>query len=93
MPAMDSNLVLEVASPASVKGEHIRAARALLDWTKREAARECGVGVNTIGRLEGGATSLGSRTVADIVRAFEDNGVVFVRCDLGLGVVLRTSEE
>ncbi|MES0050604.1 helix-turn-helix transcriptional regulator [Mesorhizobium sp. M0053] len=89
---MDSDRALEIALPESAKGEHIRATRALLGRTKRVAARECGVGVNTIGRLEGGATSLGSRTIADIVRTFEANGVVFVRCNRGLGVLLKSGE-
>ncbi|NGP16532.1 helix-turn-helix domain-containing protein [Devosia aurantiaca] len=77
------------AKPEQVQGRHLRAARTLLTWTKAQAAEECGVGVNTIGRFEDGSSGLTPRTVADIVRAFEANGVMFITTDFGSGVVLK----
>ncbi|RWA59260.1 MULTISPECIES: helix-turn-helix transcriptional regulator [unclassified Bacteria] len=88
---MDSPNTYEIAPPADVRGRHVRAARTLLDWTKARAAQECGVGVNTIGRFEEGYETLTPRTVGDIVRTFEANGVIFVRADVGAGVFLRST--
>lgn len=89
MAPMDSLLTYKIAAPEYVQGRHIRAARTLLDWTKARAAQECGVGINTIGRFEGGVETLTLRTVSDIVRTFVANGVIFVRADVGAGVLLR----
>lgn len=83
----------EIACPGAIGGKHVRAARALLDWTKRTAAEKCGVGINTIGRLESDEPGIGSRTVADIVRGFEAHGVVFVKYSGGSGVMLKSSVE
>lgn len=89
MVRMDSLLTYRIAAPEDVQGRHIPAARTLLDWTKARAAQACGVGVNTIGRFEKDVEALTPRTVGDIVRTFEANGVVFVRADVGAGVLLR----
>jgi DNA-binding XRE family transcriptional regulator len=83
----------EIAPPDAVVGKHVRAARALLAWTKRTAAEKCGVGINTIGRLENDEPGIGPRTVADIVRGFEAHGVVFVKDSNRSGVMLKSSVE
>jgi len=80
------------AKPEQVQGRHLRAARTLLAWTKAQAAEECSVGVNTIGRFEDGSTALTPRTVGDIIRTFEANGVMFITTDLGFGVVLKNGQ-
>jgi transcriptional regulator with XRE-family HTH domain len=77
--------------PEQVQGRHLRAARILLTWTKAQAAEKCGVGVNTIGRFEEGSTALTPRTVGDIIRTFEANGVLFITTHLGFGVVLSNA--
>lgn len=87
---MDS-LTCRIAAPEDVRGRHVRAARTLLNWTKVHAARECGVGVNTLGRFEEGASNLSARTIADIVRTFQANGIVFVIGDAGSGVLLKSN--
>jgi transcriptional regulator with XRE-family HTH domain len=91
MALMDSLLTCKIAAPEDVHGRHVRAARTLLDWTKAHAAKECGVGVNTIGRFEEGSGKLTARTVADIVRTFESAGIVFVEGEVGSGVLLKRS--
>jgi transcriptional regulator with XRE-family HTH domain len=78
--------------PERVQGKHLRAARTLLAWTKVQAAEKCSVGVNTIGRFEEGSTTLTPRTVGDIIRTFEANGVMFVTTNLGFGVVLANAQ-
>lgn len=90
---MDSSLKCRIADAEHVQGRHVRAARTLLGWTKAFAAQSCGVGVNTLGRFEEGADNLIPRTVTDIVRTFEANGIVFIRGELGSGVLLRDARE
>lgn len=86
---MDSSLTCRIVPSEHVSGRHVRAARTLLDWTKVRAAQECGVGVNTIGRFEEGSGKLTPRTIADIIRAFEAAGIIFVRAESGSGVLLK----
>jgi transcriptional regulator with XRE-family HTH domain len=88
---MDSQNTYKIALPENVRGRQIRAARTLLSWTKARAAQECRVGVNTIGRYEEGAGTLTARTVGDIVRTLEANGIIFVRADVGAGVMLKST--
>jgi transcriptional regulator with XRE-family HTH domain len=64
-----------------------RAARALLDWTLQDLARESGVAVDTIRRLEKGET-LHERTNWALREALQKAGITFL--DNGLvGVALR----
>lgn len=81
----------EIAFPDAIGSKNVRAARALLNWTKRTAAEKYGVDVSTIGRLEGDESGIGSRITADIVRGFRAHGVVFVKCLDGSGVLLKSS--
>jgi transcriptional regulator with XRE-family HTH domain len=89
---MERTQVFEIAAQDAIGGKHFRAARTLLDWTKREAAENCGVGVNTIGRIESDEPGVGARTIADIVRTFGEHGIVFVKCEDGSGVVLKSGD-
>lgn len=72
-------------------GEQIRAARALCRWDQAQLARAAGVSVETIKRLEAfrGPVEATTRTVANLVQAFERAGVVFdLRAGTGPGVRL-----
>ena len=79
---------LHVMDPETVRPDQIRAARALLNWSTEEAAKRCGVGRNTIGRLETETKRPGNRTMQDIVRAFNEHGIVFVVGDNGRGILM-----
>jgi transcriptional regulator with XRE-family HTH domain len=52
-------------------------ARAALDWSTQDLAREAEVGANTINRFEGGQDSRVS-SVEKLQRTLEDAGVIFV---------------
>lgn len=57
---------------------HIRAARALLDWTREQLAQKTGLSPVTIANLESGKTeSPNPRTYEAIEKVFLDSGVVF----------------
>jgi transcriptional regulator with XRE-family HTH domain len=64
----------------SLTGAQIRAARALLNWSAADLARQSALGVNTIRRAEVAqdATSLTAANEMAIRRAFEAAGVDFI---------------
>ena len=77
---------------AALSSAQIRAARALLQWTAAELARQASLGVNTIRRAEVAieGTSLTAANELAIRRAFEAAGVEFIDGNGGgLGVRLR----
>ncbi len=57
----------------------IRAARALVGWSQSELAEAVGVSTMTIKRAEGsGKPSVSVETEQQILRALEDQGVIFI---------------
>jgi transcriptional regulator with XRE-family HTH domain len=72
--------------------DQVRAARALVRWSAEDLARESGVGLSTIRRIEGaqGVPSASARNLALIQGALERAGVQFLDGDGGgPGVRLR----
>lgn len=69
-----------VINPLAVKitGEHIRAARAFLDWSTADLAAQSGIAVNSINKIERGQTKPQEETIAAIQKTFEDSGVEFL---------------
>lgn len=68
-----------------------RMARSALRWGVRDLARNAGVAVDTIARLERGDTTMQPRTLAAIRAALEAAGIEFIDQDGGgPGVRLRT---
>jgi transcriptional regulator with XRE-family HTH domain len=77
--------VFPVIHPAQV-----RAARALLDWSREQLSAECGVTVRTLDRFEAGSVAPQRRTVEAIRSALEAAGVIFIdQNGAGPGVRLR----
>lgn len=68
----------------------IKAARSLIGWEQCELARNSGVAISTVRRLEAldGAIRARSRTIEKIRRAFENSGVELLG-DPSPGVRLR----
>ena len=77
-----------ISNPEVVQGSQVRAARALLDWSIPVAADRCRVGVTTISRFEKHQRTPQSAIVREIVRVFEEHGVLFIDTDAGSGVLL-----
>jgi DNA-binding XRE family transcriptional regulator len=68
----------------------IRAARALLYWSTADLAERSLVSRQTIAGIESGKrTSSYDRTLADIIRACDDAGVLFIDEADGLGAGVR----
>ena len=62
-----------------LSGVQIRAARAMLRWSAKEAAERAGISLPTIQRFEqqDGVPPSRSQTLLDLKRAFEEAGVEF----------------
>ena len=66
-----------------------RAARALLGWTQEQLADEARVSLTALKRLESESGLEVYETTRDQVRrSFEDNGIIFLNSDRGVGVML-----
>ena len=63
-----------------ITSAQIRAARGLLDWSRRELAEKSGVGFSSLLRLESfdGIPSSNVKTLEALKKAFEDAGVEFI---------------
>lgn len=59
----------------------IRAARALLDWTRETLAQESGVGLRSLVRIEAGEVTPQARSLHSIQEALERAGVQFLPDD------------
>jgi len=67
--------------------EQCRAARALLDWTQEDLAKEAGVSRSTIRDFEKGRHWLHTATATHVVAALEKAGVLLIASGrLGPGV-------
>ena len=68
-----------------INASQCKAARALLDWARRDLSKAADVAERTIIDFERGARSPYSRTLRDIRRALEDAGVIFIDAEEGVG--------
>ena len=65
-------------NPREIKRAHIRAARALLDWSIEDLSAASGVSISSIRRIEGGeVSSARGQTIKSVTAALEKGGVVF----------------
>jgi len=87
---------MQMSMPNLLIGPQIRAARALLGWSAREAAEKSRLSLPTIQRLEqssGVSSTAQERTIVDLKRAFEEAGVEFIGTPQdGPGVRLKFSQ-
>ncbi|MBI0538982.1 XRE family transcriptional regulator [Roseomonas sp. KE2513] len=75
--------------------DQIRAARALVRWSAEDLARESGVGLSTVRRIEAadGVPSASAKNLASLQRSLETAGVIFVpENGDGPGVRLRKGQ-
>ncbi|MCJ2048632.1 PAS domain-containing protein [Methylobacterium sp. J-070] len=73
----------------SVAGHHLRAARALLDWSMMDLAQASGLSHSTVRRLEDDSEHRGSRSRLHAVEALRRAGIRFVAMDDGALAVAR----
>lgn len=78
-----------------ITGAQIRMARAYLRWSAQELARQAGVGISTVQRMEAqdDVPSASTRNLSAVQRALEAAGIVFVDANgLGPGVRLKNAK-
>jgi predicted transcriptional regulator len=71
----------------------LRAASALLDWSRNDLQRASGISPETIKNIECGKFNPTGNTVEKIIRCFADHGVEFMGHKQIQGVMLMTSEK
>jgi DNA-binding XRE family transcriptional regulator len=74
--------------------QQLRAARALLGWSREKLAEESGVPLPTLHKIESGKTDPKLTTAGKLRLTLEDAGVIFVDPDEdhGPGVILRAGK-
>jgi transcriptional regulator with XRE-family HTH domain len=77
-----------ISDPSNLSVPQVRAGRALLGWTRADAAKECGVGLKTFERLENESRYPTDRVINKIAAAFNRHGVQFVELEVGKGAIL-----
>jgi len=92
-----SKMIDFLSNGRQLKGEQIRAARALLGWTASDLAEKSGVSYPTVQRLDATKGPVGGRyeTVEAIRKALEAHGVQFLdggEVAVGPGVALRKDD-
>jgi predicted transcriptional regulator len=73
---------------AKMTPAQLRAARALLDWSRIDLSRASGVSVETLKNLEAGKCKPQDTTVEKLLSAFSGWGVGFIGCRPAQGVML-----
>jgi transcriptional regulator with XRE-family HTH domain len=81
-------------SPIMLIAEQLRAARALVGWSRVQLAKKSGVSINTIQDFEIGGSDPKQGTIQKWQRALEQAGVRFIDADDqdGPGVRIRGSQ-
>ena len=92
MPPKPPKPKLIKAAPA-VDSAQIRAARRLLDWSRKRLSAECGVSHGAIADFETQRTSsMLTETAGKLIEAFAAHGVVFIDGDKIGGAGVRFKE-
>ncbi len=73
-----------------IDGRQIRAARAMLGWSREELLKASGISMSALLRMEGALADSRSSTLNKVVKALSLAGIEFVtRADGAIGVILK----
>ena len=73
-----------------IDGRQIRAARAMLGWSREELLQASGISMSALLRMEGALADSRSSTLNKVVKALSLAGIEFVtRADGAIGVILK----
>lgn len=73
-----------------IEGRQIRAARALLGWSREDLVEASGVSISALNRLETGAADTRSSTWRKVLATLSHAGIEFITRDDGaVGVVAK----
>lgn len=73
-----------------IDGRQIRAARAMLDWSREDLCKASGVSMSALLRMEGALADSRGSTLSKVAKALTLAGIEFLTRDDGaIGVVLK----
>ena len=73
-----------------IDGRQVRAARAMLGWSREELLDASGISMSALLRMEGNTTASRTSTLNKVVKALSLAGIEFVTRDDGaIGVMLK----
>ena len=73
-----------------IDGRQIRAARAILGWTREDLLAASGISMSALLRMEGGLADSRGSTLNKVVKALAKVGIEFVTRDDGaIGIILK----
>ena len=73
-----------------IEGRQVRAARAILGWSREELLDASGISMSALLRMEGNMADSRSSTLNKVVKALSLAGIEFVTRDDGaIGVILK----
>ena len=76
-----------------IDGRQIRAARAMLGWSREELLKASGISMSALLRMEGALADSRSSTLYMLVKALSLAGIEFVTRDDGaIGVILKAEQ-
>lgn len=76
-----------------IDGRQIRAARAMLGWSREELLHASGISMSALLRMEGALADSRSSTLNKVVKALSLAGIEFVTRDDGaIGVILKAQK-
>lgn len=89
-PAIRPDAELKRGLEESIRGSHIRGARALLDWSMSDLARASRLSLSTIRRLEEDGLGEAARSLPRALAALREGGIAFLLIEGGgVGIVRR----
>ncbi|MGD9711760.1 MAG: multiprotein-bridging factor 1 family protein [Thermomicrobiales bacterium] len=74
-----------------LSAEQVRAARALMGWSRKDLATVSGLSQGTIKAIERGRTDYRLSTLRKLTRTFQAHGVSFLRENGWSGIVIKTA--
>ncbi len=73
-----------------IDGRQIRAARAMLGWSREELLQAAGISMSALLRMEGGLADSRGSTINKVAKALTVAGIEFVtREDGAIGIILK----
>jgi transcriptional regulator with XRE-family HTH domain len=75
-----------------LSAEQVRAARALMGWSRKDLAIVSGVSQGTIKAIEAGRTDYRLSTLCKLMRTFQAHGVSFLKENGWSGIVIRVAK-
>jgi transcriptional regulator with XRE-family HTH domain len=90
---IDQNIYLPKKESTMIDGRQIRAARAMLGWSREDLLKASGISMSALLRMEGALADSRGSTLNKVVKALSLAGIEFVTRDDGaIGVILKAEQ-